>query len=134
MSPARCLAAALLLSSLALPAAAQDSWTGPDKPKHFAVSLAAGFLAQGILGDRVPRWGVFAAALAPGVLKELSDDKVSVKDLVVDAVGAATGIYVSGLVIRSHAVSYRFTPAAVAWRYRGDLVVRRHFVGLELAF
>ena len=49
----------------------------------------------------------FAAAMAPGLGKELTDDKFSTKDLVWDAIGAYAGIKVTGWVIRRNFIGYR---------------------------
>lgn len=74
---------------------AKDEWTGPDKIKHFGVSAAFG-CAAGLAIDNP--YVAFAAAMVPGVAKELYDGRhgknpdFSGKDLVADALGAATGV------------------------------------------
>ena len=90
-----------LLLALALPAAAQDSWTGPDKVLHFGVSAVFGFAARNQWPDRPIL--AFGVAMIPGVLKEVSDRSTtgfSGKDLVANALGAAAGVYVGGLLIQ----------------------------------
>lgn len=99
--------AAALLLALPVMCAAQDSWTGRDKPKHFAASFALGFVAEGVLHDRLPVWGRFAAAFAPGLVKELDDPKFSAKDLAWDAIGVYAGMQASGWIIRRNSITFK---------------------------
>lgn len=84
--------AAALAMIFAPPARAQDSWTGPDKTVHFAVSAVLGVAAINQWPDRpMLAWGV---AMVPGILKEVSDRSTtgfSGKDLAANALGAAVG-------------------------------------------
>ena len=102
------LAAALLCTT----AAAQDSWTGPDKKQHFAFSFAAGFLARGIFHELTAPQAI-AVGMIPGVIKEIADSgnggKFSGKDLVWDLAGAAAGVYIGGLVIGPRSIRYTTT-------------------------
>lgn len=91
---------ALALTS-ALSAHAQDSWTGPDKIKHFGLSLGMGAVSS--LAFQSPRAG-FIGCMSVGVAKEVYDARTpghtaSAKDLVADAAGCAAGAYLGGLLI-----------------------------------
>lgn len=91
------LPALLLLSS---PAKAQeDSWTGPDKKKHFVVSMASGFMVRSIFPDAHP-WQRYSAALIPGLLKEVTDPVFSYKDMTVNFLGVIAGDYLNGFIIQ----------------------------------
>ena len=104
-----------VLLALPLVVSAQDSWTGADKPKHFAVSAAAGLAAGAILPSLAPecgKWCRVGVAMVPGVLKELGDtgqagNRFSWRDLVWDAAGAYAGVTLSGFVFRPNAIAYR---------------------------
>jgi putative lipoprotein len=90
-----------LALTAALSAHAQDSWTGPDKVKHFGLSLGMG--AVGTLAFQSPRAG-FVGCMSVGVAKEVYDARTpgrtaSVKDLAADAAGCAAGAYLGGLMI-----------------------------------
>jgi putative lipoprotein len=87
--------------SAALSAQAQDAWTGPDKTKHFGLSLGMG--AVGTMAFQSPRAG-FVGCMSVGVAKEVYDARTpgntaSVKDLVADAAGCAAGAYLGGLLV-----------------------------------
>lgn len=99
--------AALLALILApLTVLAQDRWTGPDKQKHFVASAALGFGCKGFLfpDDDLKAWG---CAMAPGVVKELTDPRPSSKDLVWNAVGAYVGVQAGGWIIRRNFIGYQ---------------------------
>ena len=94
--------AAASLAFAALDCRAQDAWTGPDKKKHFAVSLVVGLATRQLAPHN--ELAAFGVALVPGLLKELVDagqrgTNVSAKDLVADALGAYAGVKLGGLVI-----------------------------------
>ncbi len=95
------LGAAAIAMIFAPPARAQDSWSGPDKTVHFAVSAVLGVAAINQWPDRpMFAWGV---AMIPGVLKEASDRGTtgfSGKDLAANAIGAAAGVYLGGWIIQ----------------------------------
>lgn len=91
--------AALLTGS---PAHAQDTWTGPDKIKHAAVSAALGAGASLIVESEAQAVGL---ALLPGLAKELHDARpggtgFSAKDMAANAIGAYLGVKLGGLIIR----------------------------------
>lgn len=76
-------------------ATVKDSWTGPDKVKHFGVSVALGIAATNLTTNKTT---AFALSVAPGLAKELYDsrqpgNKFSYKDLAWDAIGAYVGIH-----------------------------------------
>ena len=93
--------AAALAMIFAPKAHAQDTWTGPDKSVHFAVSAVLGVAAINQWPDRpMLAWGV---AMVPGVLKEVSDRSTtgfSGKDLAANALGAAVGVGLGGWIIQ----------------------------------
>lgn len=98
------LTSLLALSGSEARAQAEDPWLGPDKALHYSLSagLAAGGYGLAALGtdSRPLRLGIgFGGALALGVGKELYDavgpGQASGKDLVWDALGAATGALVA---------------------------------------
>ena len=100
----------LVLALVSGPIQAQDSWTGSDKNKHFAVSLALGGLASSVT-DSKPK--AFMLAMAPGIAKELYDmkqtgNRFSYKDVVWDAVGAYAGI-TTGFYIKKNGVYLEYT-------------------------
>lgn len=99
------IAAALLCG----PAFAQDSWTGPDKQKHFAFSFGFGFVARGVFPELTAPQAI-AVGMIPGIVKELADSgnggKFSGKDLAWDLAGAAAGVYIGGLVIGPRSIRY----------------------------
>lgn len=71
----------------------KDSWSGSDKKMHLGVSFVLGMATAAQWPDNKPL--AFAVAMAPGVLKEISDRSTtgfSAKDLVADAVGVALGM------------------------------------------
>lgn len=98
------------------PVAAQDSWTGPDKKQHFALSAVFG-IASGMQFANKPT--AIGVAMIPGLVKELSDAQsggsgFSIKDLVWDLIGATTGVYSSHWVLSTFGrdttvISYRTT-------------------------
>lgn len=88
---------------------AQDSWTGPDKAKHAAVSAALGAGASLIVDNDAQ---AVALALVPGLAKELHDARpggtgFSVKDMAANAVGAYVGVKLGGLIIRPRFVGFQ---------------------------
>ena len=90
------------LAFAALDCRAQDTWTGPDKKKHFAVSVVSGVFARQLAPHN--ELAAFGVAMVPGLLKELVDagqrgNKFSTKDLVADALGAYAGVKLGGLMI-----------------------------------
>lgn len=94
------IATAIALTA-ALSAQAQDSMTGPDKIKHFGLSVGMG--AVGTLAFQSPRAGFFGC-MSVGVAKEAYDARTpghtaSAKDLIADAAGCAAGAYLGGLMI-----------------------------------
>jgi len=90
---------ALLISTSSF---AEDSWTGPDKQMHFAGSFMFGFIAGAVFPDE-PLWVRYAAGMAPGIAKELTDiggSGFSYKDLVADFLGVVAGEYTGGFMVR----------------------------------
>ena len=87
---------------------AQDSWTGPDKKKHFAVSAAAGFLCKGFFPPaRDSDLIAVGCGVLPGLVKEIGDaqeegNRFSGKDLAWDLAGAFVGVKLGGLMISRH--------------------------------
>jgi hypothetical protein len=88
-----------------------------DKHAHVAYSALAGLAATALAPSATPATR-FALALVPGVLKELNDARNPGpgrtgwcnRDMLANALGAAAGVYVGGLVVRATrdgaAVSY----------------------------
>jgi uncharacterized protein YfiM (DUF2279 family) len=77
-----------------------DCWNGEDKRVHFGVSFIFGFAAVNQWPEN--KWKAFGVAMIPGVLKEVADIKgsgFSGKDLAADALGAATGVFLGGVMI-----------------------------------
>ncbi len=92
----------IIALSAAMSAQAQDSITGPDKIKHFGLSV--GMAGIGAMVFQSPKIG-FGACMAVGVAKEVYDARTpghtaSAKDLIADAAGCVVGAYVGGLMIR----------------------------------
>lgn len=96
----------LIVAAVALSFGAQakcltrDKWTGVDKNMHF---VAGAFIGVGAtVKFRDPLAG-FAAGVAVGALKELSDSRgggtCSLQDFAVTAIGAALGVYGSAWLI-----------------------------------
>lgn len=89
-----------------------DTWTGQDKAKHLAVSAALGTVTGAAIEHK--GWA-FAAALVPGAVKEAYDmghpatHNASWRDMAANALGAAAGVYLGGVVIRQHFVGYQTT-------------------------
>ncbi|PZR06657.1 MAG: hypothetical protein DI536_29510 [Archangium gephyra] len=92
---------------MALAAAPEDPWLGPDKALHFSVSAglsAGGYAAASIFTDDVPTKLAVGATLAGvfGIGKEVFDvlsyGYSSYKDLAWDALGITTGLVLSWLV------------------------------------
>ena len=88
--------------------AEEDQWTGSDKAKHFAVSSIIGFGAYAYSKNKLKAFGI---ALAPGVLKEISDSQkannhFSGKDLAWDALGAYAGVQTGDWVINSQGIAW----------------------------
>lgn len=87
-----------------------DTWTGQDKAKHLGVSAAIGAVTGTAIEDK--RWA-FAAALLPGIAKEVYDMRhpathtASWQDMAANAAGAALGVYLGGVVIRPHFIGYQ---------------------------
>lgn len=116
------LAAALWLGASSADAQTQDPWLGPDKALHFTLSagLAAGGYGLAAIGteSRPVRLGIgFGGALALGIGKELYDatgaGQASGRDLVWDALGAATGALVAwGIDLLVQTLSAPDPPAA----------------------
>ena len=92
--------AALYISSPALATEVKpvDSFGGSDKTYHVVVSAAVG-VAVAAQWPEKPWLTQFGIAMIPGVLKELSDKKISGKDLAADAVGAAIGVSIGRVFI-----------------------------------
>lgn len=93
------IAFSLLLS---LPAYA-DSWSTPDKPKHFAASALWGAGAR-IICQGCNDWQATALGTIPGLVKEIQDSRpggsgFSTKDLIADIAGAYVGQKLTGVVI-----------------------------------
>jgi uncharacterized protein YfiM (DUF2279 family) len=94
---------AIILSMLATFAHA-DSWSTPDKPKHFAASIAWGAGARMICPTCT---GLQATALGtlPGLIKEIQDSTKrngsgwSNRDLLADIAGAYVGVKLTGLIV-----------------------------------
>ena len=89
---------ALALTSVAASAgcATRDRWAGQDKMLH----LGAGSVAAVAVGSQFKSpWAGFAAGVAIGAAKELTDSRgagtCSLQDLVATAVGAGLGAYAS---------------------------------------
>lgn len=79
-----------------------DSFSTPDKQKHFAVSAALGAGASAITDSDN---AAVALALVPGLAKELYDSRsggtgFSWRDMVANAAGAYLGVKLGGLIIR----------------------------------
>jgi uncharacterized protein YfiM (DUF2279 family) len=74
-----------------------DSWTSADKTLHFGVSMALGAASRAAL-PRQP-WMAVGVALAPGIVKEFADIRVSRKDLAMNLAGALVGVYVGGCYV-----------------------------------
>lgn len=92
-------------------AARADSWTGPDKQKHFAVSAA---MASAAVAAGFTERQAFAASLAVGLAKELHDSRpggtgFSGKDLAWDAAGAYLGAKLPGVIVRRGFIGYRWS-------------------------
>jgi uncharacterized protein YfiM (DUF2279 family) len=85
----------LVLACATLPAKAGDDWTGKDKAMHAAVSAAFGAAAASVTDNT---GAAIAAALVPGVLKEVYDlghrdrHTPSWKDMGANALGAVLGV------------------------------------------
>ena len=104
--------AACALFTCAAAASAQDRWNGADKPKHFAVSAVSAATVEGLFANSLSPLQRFGLAMAPGVAKELADMRrggsgFSGKDLVADAIGAASGMALHGLIIRPGFIGFQ---------------------------
>lgn len=102
------LAGGIIVAACAAQPARADSWTGPDKAKHFAVSAGLGLAAAELARrDVLPCKGelcAVAAATLPGLLKELSDSRAggsgfSYKDMVFNLAGAYVGVKLYGVFV-----------------------------------
>lgn len=94
-----------LILAWASAAAAEDSWTGADKPKHIAASAISAVVTEALFDKHLAPLERFGVAMIPGVAKELFDMRkggsgFSGKDLVVDAIGVGLGMGFYGIVIR----------------------------------
>lgn len=104
------ITALLALSGCCKQAQAADEWLAKDKYQHFAGSVGLGVVAGTLIEDRRV---AFAAAMVPGVLKELYDAKhpdkhtASWKDLAWDAAGAYVGVQFGHLVVRKNFIGYQ---------------------------
>jgi len=104
------LAACLLVSLWARPAAGADSWFGRDKALHFGASFGLaliGYLGASLFFEERAGRVTFGAAfaLSGGVVKEIADlhfhADASFRDLAWDAAGAAAGTLAAWAVDRS---------------------------------
>ena len=100
------LLAAALISSTAF---AEDRWMGPDKIEHVAVSAVSAVVVESLFSETLHPLARFGLAMAPGVIKELSDMRAggsgfSGKDIAADALGVLSGMAFHGLVIRPNYV------------------------------
>lgn len=85
-------------------AQAADDWSGADKRAHFAVSAVLGTAAAMHYENK---WTAFGVAMIPGLLKELTDNRFSGKDLAADALGAALGVQLGHWIVTRDGVGYR---------------------------
>lgn len=98
--------AALALIASTVPAHADSFAFTRDKQLHLGASAAAGVAAVALFPDRTPI-EQFGLAMIPGTLKEANDWRNpspartgwSWHDMAYNAIGAATGVYLGGLVI-----------------------------------
>lgn len=67
----------------------------PDYVLHAAGSAALGAVTRALLPD-IPDWQATAIALTPGLIKELTDDKFSARDMVANTIGAYLGVRAGG--------------------------------------
>lgn len=89
----------VFLASYGSPATAyEDTWTSPDKKKHFAVSMASGFMVRSIFPG-LPWQQRYAVALVPGLLKEVTDPVFSYKDMTYNVLGVIAGDYLNGVIV-----------------------------------
>lgn len=109
MKPALALAvaAACLLGNAQARCITNDSWTGPDKAKHFAVGAALG--SAGVLAFNKPRQAfIFAASV--GLAKELYDSRgngtCSAQDFAMTALGAAAGAYGTAWIVTPRFIGF----------------------------
>ena len=91
-------ALALILLALSCPTLAQDSFSSPDKAYHLVGSAFVG-LAVAEKWPTKPWLTQFGIAMIPGIAKELTDARISPKDLVANAVGAAIGVSTARFMI-----------------------------------
>lgn len=94
-------AAAFALLAFTSPMQAQDRWGGPDKQRHFSISVAAGavgvWAARDIFGARehAPLLGAVLGQL-PGLAREIyqaRNNRFSSRDHVYNIAGAVVGAY-----------------------------------------
>lgn len=104
----------ILVSPLAR---AEDSWTGPDKVKHFALGAAVAAGGTAIAESQslklsTAKWVGFGLGCAAGVAKEAIDPVVSGKDIAITCLGAYLGAQGAGWVIERQrgttVVAYRW--------------------------
>jgi hypothetical protein len=69
--------------------------------KHFVLSFVIG-VAAGEFLHKEPLWVRYAAAITPGLGKELTDRTFSRRDMGANMLGAALGLTFHGLVLRKH--------------------------------
>jgi len=108
----------IIASILALSAtlAHADSWSTPDKPKHFAASVLWGAGAR-IVCPSCSDLEATALGTIPGLVKEIQDSTKrggsgwSNRDLIADIAGAYVGVKITGLI-----VSKRDDTVTVAYR------------------
>ena len=77
-----------------------ENW-GPDKAQHLIISTAIGTVTSQLTENPTD---AFLLALTPGLLKEILDSQkpnnyFSKADLLADAVGAAIGVKLGGMII-----------------------------------
>jgi uncharacterized protein YfiM (DUF2279 family) len=121
-------AVALACAAICAAPAAQagDAWNGPDKQRHFSISVAAGsvgvWAARDIFGarDDAPLMGAFIGQM-PGLLREIyqgRNGKFSYRDHAFNIAGALVGAYMGTDLVFSPTINSAGRTDGIVIHYR----------------